>query len=187
MKKIFLLSSIFVLAIYLHGCLAVESKEYSFRLKSGNSGEGKIKYVNIMRTQDSLATIESDYQELITTYLNGNKPEDEMLGIKNVKKRLFEEDNRLCGEITFDFEDLSKLKFYNYNNKVWCYYISANALNIFGGNETYFLSNGTFGGELFPVVFWEGDQKKFEIKTSITQPSDNTSSMLEIWKKNDGK
>jgi hypothetical protein len=166
----------------LQGCLTFEAKEYSFKLKDGNSGEGKIKYINIMRTKDSLGSVESDYQSLIETYLKGNKPEDEFMGVKNVKKRLFEEDNRLCGEITFDFEDITKIKFFNYKDKVWCYYIGSAQMNIFGSSESYFSSNGTYGGELMPVVFWDDNQKKFELKTVSTEPSDNTTSLLDIWK-----
>ena len=187
MKKIFLLSSIFVLVIYFQGCLAVETKEYSFKLKDGNSGEGKIKYINIMRTQDSMSTIESDYQELLNTYLNGNKPEDELMGVKNVKKHLFEEDNSLCGEITFNFDDITKLKFYNYNSKVWSYFVGSATFNLMGAAEVYFSSNGTFGGETFPVIFWDESQKKFEIKTKLTAPSEKTTSLLDIWKEKGGK
>ncbi len=155
MKKILLASVLCILSLNLIGCLTVETKEYSFKLKKGNSGEGTIKYINIMRTDDSATTIENDYDELINTFLKGNKPEDEMTGVKNVKKRLFEEDNHLCGEITFEFDDLSSLKFYNYNNDVWCYYLSS-GLGFFGGSEQFFSSNGKFGGENMPVIFWDG-------------------------------
>jgi len=170
------------LVISLQGCLTVETKEYNFKIKSGNSGEGKIKYINIMRTQDSLGSIDSDYQTLIDSYLKGSQPEDELLGVKNVKKRLFEEDNTLCGEITFEFDDITKLKFYNYKDKVWCYNLGSAGVNIFGNGETYFSSNGTYGGEFIPVIFWDNSQKKFEFKTTVTQPSEKTSSMLDIWK-----
>jgi len=138
MKKIILLAIAGILSLNLIGCLTVETKEYLFKLKKGNSGEGRIKYINIMRSDDSATTIENDYEELINTYLKGNKPEDEMMGIKNVKKRLFEEDNHLCGEITFEFDDITTLKFYNYNKDVWCYYIPTSSLSFFGGNEAYF-------------------------------------------------
>jgi hypothetical protein len=187
MKKLFIIFSAVFILFYLQGCLAVETKEYSFRLKSGNSGEGKIKFINIMRSQDSLSNAEQDYQELVNSYLNGYKPEDEMLGVKNVKKRLFEEDNRLCGEITFEFDDITTLKFYDFNNKVWSYYIGSSAFNLMGAAEKYFSSNGTYAGDNFPVIFWESRQKEFEIKTSSTEPSEKTEGLLEIWKQKGGK
>lgn len=166
----------------LAGCLTVETKEYSYDLKSGNSGSGKIKYINIMRTDDSASTIEADYQDLITSYLKGNKPEDEMLGVKNVKKRLFEEDNHLCGELTFDFDDITSLKFFNYNGKVWAYNLSSNSMGLFGGNESYFSSNGTFGGENMPVIFWDSKDKEFEFKTTVSQNDKKNTGLLNIWR-----
>jgi len=181
-KKLLVLLLLFFAGWYLQGCITVETKEYRLTLKSGYSGEGKIKYINIMRSEDSLGTIESDYNGLIDDYLNGNKPEDEFLGVKKVKKRLFEEDNKLCGEMTFEFDDITKIRFYNYDNKVWAYYIAAISPGIFAGSETYFSSNGTYAGESFPVVFWNNDQKVFELKTSLAEPSKNNISLLELWK-----
>ncbi|MCI0448614.1 MAG: hypothetical protein L0Y79_02370 [Chlorobi bacterium] len=187
MKKLSFLLILALLTTGLMGCLTVETKEYSFKLKKGNSGEGRIKYINIMRSEDSATTIENDYDELINSYLKGNKPEDEILGVKNVKKRLFEEDNHLCGEITFEFDDITTLKFYKYKDDVWCYHIPASGFGIFGGSESFFSSNGTYGGENMPVVFWSGKGKEFEFKTTVYQPDPKNVSLLEIWKKNDGK
>jgi len=173
-----------ILALNLAGCLTVETKEYSFKIKGNSGGEGKIKYINIMRTEDSSSTMESDYNELITNYLNGGKPEDDLSGVKNVKKRLFEEDNTLCGEITFDFNDIKTLKFFKYSDKAWCYYINSNSFGFFGGNEAYFSSNGTYGGENMPVIFWDSDQKEFKFKTTISQNDKKNISLVEIWRKN---
>jgi hypothetical protein len=132
-----------------------------------------------MRTDDSAVTKEMDYDDLMNNYLNGKKPEDEMTGVKNVKKRLYEEDNHLCGEITFDFDDITTLKFYNYEGKVWAYGLTNNS--IFGGAESYFSSNGSFGGETLPVIFWDGREKKFSFKTVVSQNDKKNESLLEIW------
>ncbi len=182
MKKSLSYIFFFMLSISLTGCLTVETKEYSYKLKDGKSGSGKIKYINIMRSDDSSTTIEADFQDLITSYLKGNKPEDEMTGVKNVKKRLFEEDNYLCGEMTFDFDDITTLKFYNYNGKVWAYNLSANSMGLFGGNESYFSSNGTFGGDNMPVIFWDQKNKEFEFKTTISQNEKKNTGLLNLWK-----
>ena len=64
--------------------------------------------------KDSLSTPETDYQDLIDSYFKGDKLSEELPGIKNVKKKLYEEDNQLCGELTFEFDDITKLKFYKY-------------------------------------------------------------------------
>lgn len=133
MKRSFIHIFLFVLAASFAGCLTMESKEYSFKLTDGKKGSGKIKYINIMHTMDSASTPEAEYEDLVTNYLNGKKPEDEMLGVRNVKKRLFEEDNQLCGEITFDFDDISTVKFYRYKDLIWAYSLGGGSL--FGGNE----------------------------------------------------
>lgn len=169
------------MAVNLIGCLTVETKEYSFKLTKGNSGEGKIKYINIMRTLDSAGTIEADYDELINSYLKGNMPENEMQGVKNVKKRLFEEDNHLCGEITFEFDDIKTLKFYNYSNKTWAYHVGGASLNLFGSSETFFSSNGTYGEVNMPVIFWDNDENEFNFKTVTSQNETKTESLLGIW------
>ena len=186
MKKIFLFLVIFTASLSLIGCLTVETKEYSFKLKKGNSGEGKIKYINIRRTMDSTSSIEADYDELINSYLKGSMPENEMSGVKYVKKRLFEEDNQLCGEITFEFDNIETLKFYNYKNKVWAYNLGG-SVSLFGSNETFFSSNGTYGEANMPVIFWDDNEKTFEFKT-VTPPGEvSMESLLGMWRKKEGK
>lgn len=181
MKKLLLLLIIVVAAMNLVGCLAVETKEYYFKLNKNNSGEGKIKYINIMRTIDSAGTVDADYDELINSYLRGQMPENEMMGLKNVKKRLFEEDNHLCGEITFEFDDITTLKFFNYKNTVWTYYLGASG-GLFGNNEVYFSSNGTYGEANMPVVFWPSAEKEFRFKTTAAPTETQKESLLGTWK-----
>lgn len=187
MKKTFLLLAVIVLAINLTGCLTVETKEYSFKLNKGSSGEGSIKYINIMRTIDSAGSIDADYDELVGSYLNGTMPENELQGVKNVKKRLFEEDNHLCGEITFEFDDIKTLKFYNYKNLAWGYYISASSLGMIGSSEQFFSSNGTYGEANMPVIFWDNGEKEFIFKTTMSQSEERKESLLDKWKEANNK
>lgn len=182
MKKILLLFVIVICSANLIGCLAVETKEYYFKLNKDKSGEGTIKYINIMRTVDSAGSVDADYDELINSYLRGTMPENEMMGVKNVKKRLFEEDNHLCGEITFEFDDITTLKFFNYKNSVWAYYLGSSSMGLLGGSETYFSSNGTYGEANMPVIFWTNAEKEFRFKT-VSPPSETVKeSLLGTWK-----
>jgi len=180
MKKTLFIFLIAVFAVYIQGCLVVETKEYTFSMKKNGSGEVTIKYINIMTdSKDSAGVPETDYQDLIDSYLKGHKLQEEFPEAKNIEKRLFEEDNQLCGEVKFEFDDITKFKFYKYKDKgPWCYYLSA---GMFGG-EQYFSSNGTYGGENMPVIFWDGGEKTFEFKTTVTQPAKNTMSLLDLWK-----
>ncbi len=184
MKKTVILLSLAYITLYFGGCLTIESKEYSFKLDKDKSGHGVIRYVNILSdNKDSVSTIDSDYQQLIESYLKGDQLKEDIVGAKNLKPRLFEEDNQLCGEVTFEFDDISKLKFYKYKDSgPWCYYLSAISMGLLGNSETYFSSNGTFGGENMPVIFWEGTQTEFNFKTTLTTPGKTTTSLLRMWK-----
>jgi len=182
MKKVLFIFLISVFSVYMQGCLTVETKEYTFKLKKNGSGEVTIKYINIMTdSKDSAGVPESDYTELISSYLKGSKIQEDYPNAKNIEKRLFEEDNQLCGEVKFEFDDITKFKFYKYKDKgPWCYYLSS-SMGMFGG-EQYFSSNGTYGGENMPIIFWDGGQKKFEFKTAVSAPSKSTMSLLDLWK-----
>lgn len=187
MRKIFPIILLAVFALYFQGCLTVETKEYSFKVKKDGSGEAVIKYINIMTdSKDSAGVPENDYRDLIDSYLKGDKLKEDYPTAKNIQKKLFEEDNQLCGEVKFQFDDITKFKFYKYKDKgPWCYYLSS-AMGMLGG-EQYFSSNGTYGGENMPVIFWDGSEKSFEFKTTVTQPAKNTMSLVELWTKNSGK
>lgn len=182
MKKIIPVLLLTALAFYFQGCLIVETKEYTFKIKKDGSGEAVIKYINIMTdSKDSAGVPEKDYEDLINSYFNGDKLQEDYPNAKNIRKRLFEEDNQLCGEVKFDFDDITKFKFYKYKGKgPWCYYVTSTT-GMFGG-EQYFSSNGTYGGADMPVIFWDGKEKKFEFKTTVSQPSKNTMSLLDLWK-----
>ncbi|RPI18147.1 MAG: hypothetical protein EHM58_06380 [Ignavibacteriae bacterium] len=182
-KKIIFLAVITLGFMLLNGCLSVETKEYNFKIKKDGSGTGTIKYINIMSdNKDSVGAAESDYQTLVDSYLKGDKLLEEFPGVKNMKKRLFEEDNQLCGEVTFDFDKLTDMKFYKYKDSgPWCYYLGMSANNMFS-SESFFSSNGEYAGQNMPVVFWESNTKDFKFKTTLTAPGEKTISLLDLWK-----
>lgn len=192
--SIFFLTILFFVSSFI-GCLTYETKEYLYKLDKGNAGHGIIRYINLMSSavNDTANDPESDFQELYDSYYTGDKIEEELGGAKNLKKRLYEEDNRLCGEVSFDFDDITKIKFYKYkvtgNNtnleesSFWCFYLSAGiGMGMMGNYENYFSSNGTYGGENMPVIFWKGNQNEFKFKTTITSPGKSTTSLLKNWR-----
>ena len=89
-------------------------------------------------------------------------------------KRLFEEDGVLCGEVIIDFDKLSAVGLYQYDNK------SPYMFNVgtFLDSETYLKSNGEFGGDIMPVVFWPKSLKTFSLTTFINEPDETTISLL---------
>jgi len=51
-------------------------------------------------------------------------------------------------------------------------------------SEAYVESNGQYGGEVMPAVFWSRKQKKLTLTTSVTKPDETTVSLLKNYKKN---
>jgi hypothetical protein len=93
-------------------------------------------------------------------------------------KRFFEEDGVLCAEIVFEFDDLAAAKLFQYNDKgpyMYC-------LNCTLEMETFESSNGSYGSEVMPVVFWEEDLDVLDMVTSISPPDETTVSLLDKYK-----
>jgi len=167
------------LPFLLAGCLTCERKEYTIRLTGENSGRLTIKYVNIFSSMiDSTGELSSDYAELMDLWLNGEKLERDFPQAKKVKKRLFEENGTLCGEVTMEFDDISKIHLFRYLAK-GPYMFSMSGVNDDG--ETFVQSNGEFGGEKMPVIFWPEDARTLRFSTKIATPDSTCVSMLERW------
>lgn len=162
--------------LFISSCLTVEKKEYVFELKDSNSGTLKIKFYNIMSMKDdALDVSDSDFEELVTNYIDGNEVELDYETAIVRGKRLFKEDGVLCGEVIIDFEDLNSVGLYQYDSK------SPLMFNVgsFLDSETYLKSNGEFGGDVMPVVFWPKSLKTLKLTTYITDPDETTISLLD--------
>jgi hypothetical protein len=164
MRRLLIILSILLLSLSLNGCLTVESKEYRIKLKSDHSGEATIKFVNIMSEADDTVDISNDdFQQLMEFYIQGNQLENENPGFHNVKKRMFEENDVLCGEIAFSFDSLAAVRIFKYDGDSPFMYAVGSPLS----SEQYVESNGLLAREWMPVVFWPKDSKELYIKTKI--------------------
>lgn len=175
MKKIRAFVLFIVAAIVMTGCLTVEKKEYTFQLKDNNSGTLTIKFINIMSMKDdALDVSQNDFEELVTNYIEGNEIEMDYEKAMVRSKRLFEENGILCGEVIIDFNDLASVGLYQYDSK------SPLMFNVgsFLDSETYLQSNGEFGGEVMPVVFWAKSLKTLTLSTYITEPDETTVGLI---------
>ncbi|MBN9400082.1 MAG: hypothetical protein J0I17_07900 ['Candidatus Kapabacteria' thiocyanatum] len=159
------MTMVLIVAIFLTGCLTVEKKSYKITMTGEQSGKCTITYYNIVSTKDDGKDISfKDYAELVTDYLEGTKLEDELVGCRNVTKRLYTQGDKLCGEISFDFDSLSTVRMYRYNAAApLMMYVSGLS------NETYATSNGTWGGERMPVVFWAANAKELTLQNTVTE------------------
>jgi len=179
MRRILLLFTIGVFALFLSSCLTVEKKQYTFELTGKDSGKLTIKYINIMSNVDSAGVTEiKDFQELLDTYVKGTKIEETYPNAKNFSKRLFEENGVLCGEVSMDFPDLTAARLYQLDKKSpYMFYASS------VDGETYLESNGTYGGEFMPVVIFSNSMKKLVVTTSVSKPTEESYvSLLKLYK-----
>ncbi len=168
MKKVVVWTTIIVLALVMFGCLSAERKEYTWNIKSDGSGNGKIVWRGLFstgNTEDQDATAD-DFVSLINDYLDGTTLEDENPGYTNIKKRLFVERGKLCGEMTFEFNSLSDIGFYQYHGEGPVMFL----LN--AADETFIETNGDWAGEEFPVIFWPDDKKEYTLVTTLGDPDD---------------
>lgn len=168
-----------LLAVVMTGCLTVEKKEYTFQLKDNNSGTLTIKFINIMSMKDdALDVSQNDFEELVTNYIEGSEIEMDYQKAIIRSKKIFEENGILCGEVIIDFKDLTSIGLYQYDSK------SPLMFNVgsFLDSETYLNSNGEFGGEIMPVVFWPKSLKTLTLSTYITDPDESTVGLLTEYK-----
>ena len=179
MRPLVTLPFVFLLAFHFAGCLTVENKEYRIKLRSDNSGEATIKFVNIMSEADDTVDISNDdFQQLIEFYLQGNQLEKENPGFHGVKKRLFEEGGFLCGEISFTFDSLGSVRLFRYDGDSPYMYAVGSPLS----SEQFVESNGVLAREWMPVVFWAKDAQELYIKTKVVSEVSFQHSLLKNFK-----
>jgi len=171
-RSLRLFSSLIVLSALLTGCLTAEHKEMRLRLnEDGKSGSGVILFTNISSEPGDTADVsKEDFNTLITEYYQGRRIETEHKGMKNVKKRLYKIEGKLMGEITFDFDDVSDLGIYRYQDQgPYMYYTIADGFFTSGQYEA---SNGSYGGEKMPIIFWEPNQRELYYKMTMSTPQE---------------
>lgn len=178
MKKYYLgWIGVIITVLFLSGCLTCEKKEYTFEFTGKDSGRLTIKYINLMSTmEDTMDISEEDFTSLITDYYEGTELENEFPDATVVGKRLFEENGVLCGEIVLEFADLATGHLYQYKGKGPIMY----CLSCFAIDSEYFNeSNGEYGGDVMPVVFWDQELKTLTLSTDVTFPDTTTISLLD--------
>jgi len=176
MKKSNVLIAVMVgVVFFISGCLTCEKKEYTFKIKGDKSGELTIKYINIMSTMDdTLDVSEEDFMSLVNDYVMGTTAENDYPDARVKDKRLFEENGVLCGELVLEFDDFTAAKLYRYKGEgpyMYC-------LNCALDSETLEESNGEYGNESMPIVFWESNLKTLKLTTVVTAPDETNISLL---------
>ncbi len=182
MKNLLVLFTLVAVLIFASGCLTVEKKEYTFTINKDKSGTLTIKFINIISIMDDETDVsQEDFNDLIYTYYEGGEFESVFPNARLVNKVLFEENGQLCAEVRFEFDDYRDANLYVYSKKSPYMYSLCGFLDA----ESYETSNGEFGGENMPVVFWSEKLKELHLTTTITQPDETTVGLLD--KYNDWK
>jgi len=183
-RKLLPLLAVPAIVLLMSGCLTVEKKLYTFKFTEGDAGTLTIKYVNIMSVKDDTLNVSvEDFEELISTYIDGEEIELDFPYAQVVSKKLFEDEGVLCGEIVFEFEYLAAINLYQYKKSgpyMYC-------LNCSLDSETYEYSNGTYGEEIMPVVFWESDLPVLNLASGISYPDESMVSLLPLYEEWIGK
>ena len=181
-KSIILIVSLF-LVIALSSCLTVERKSYNMQLNKDGSGALTIDYYNIMaeisdgETKDDAKKY---YNELMNDYYNGDVIKKLYPKAVVTKKEFYEKDGKLCAQVVLSFKNIAEVGFYKKEKKGDIMF--ALCASVF--SETYVTSNGTYGGETMPVIFWGNKSKQINFITSIMPPSEKTMSLLPLYNEN---
>ncbi len=174
------LVTLIVLTLALSSCLTVEKKEYTFEMTGENSGKLTIRYINILSVMDEgKDETAEDFAEVLERYIHGSQIAGDYPGATNIRTRLYEQNNQLCGEVTMDFPSLSAARLYQYDrNSPVMMSISA-AFD----SETFVSGNGTYGNDYMPVVFWPAGTKRMTVTTQVSAPDETSLSLVEEYRK----
>ncbi len=183
-RLIYSVVCLIVFSFVVSGCLTVEKKEYKIHLTGKTSGNGTIKYVNILSQKENEKDVSmKDFAELITDYIQGDKVNNDFQGIKIINKKVFEENGVLCAEFSFEFDSLKHMKIFQYDKDSPYMLLIQNSYS----SEAYDSSNGEYNLDSLPIIFWKKGTKDFEWKTKLTSDLSNTVSLLDqykAWEKN---
>lgn len=170
MRMTLCIAACLLILFVFSGCLTVETKEVRIKLLSGHSGEASILFRNIeSESNDSTTVGHQDFRELVESYLQGKQLEHDNPGARNVHKRLFEQEDMLVGEMRLSFDSLATVRLFKYDrSSPYMMFLGTPSTN-----EILVETNGTFGGDQMPVIFWPADTREFYVKTKA-HPGEGT-------------
>lgn len=178
-RFLFLALALIAILVLIPGCLIVETKEYHITLKNGVSGEARLVFNDIQsETDDTVDVSKTDFNQLIDLYLHGSQFERDNPGYKNVEKHLYEMDGKLNGEVTFGFDSLAVMRIFQYDGDGPLMYFVGSPLS----SEVMVETNGTYGRDWMPLVFWPKGTKELYIKTRVVSQGSYHRPLLALFK-----
>jgi hypothetical protein len=171
------------ISVLISGCLTAGHKEMRVSLNpDGRSGTATVLFSRIHSeaTSDTSDLTKDDFNSLITEYYQGSKLSVMFPNISNIKKRIYLDGNELMGEMTFSFSDIADLGFFRYQGTgPFMYYTLADG---YFSSGTFEASNGSFGGDKMPFIFWDASTRDFFVKVALSQAQAPERSLVAQWK-----
>ena len=169
----------FAASLLLAGCLTAERKVITLQVNPDGTGSGTIVFYNLKSMQeDESDRAHIDYARLVDTWLHGDEFEQANPALYNVQKKLFASGKQLNGEVSFDFYHYADIGLYRHNDVgQWMYYANLNTSEI----EQFDTTNGQFGGDYMPVIFWPEEATIFEITNKFETEGRPEQSLLPLY------
>lgn len=173
-----------IIILILSSCLSFEYKTYTFEFTSQNSGTLTIEYINITSIKD-IPNCEhdnsfADFEELVFSYLVGNRIESDYPEARIIKKELFEQDEKLNGRIVIEFDNLEAVRLYRYSRRSPTMFNVSSAID----GEHYVSSNGEIGKTAFMnIVFFDPRLKTLTLKTKNANTESAGVSLVDHYRK----
>ena len=178
-RPLFHLLALFSALALLPGCLIVDTKQYHITLRTGGTGEARIVFNDIQsETDDTVDVSKVDFNQLIDLYLHGSQFERDNPGYRNVEKQLYERDGKLSGEVRFEFDSLAVMRLFRYDDGGPIMYFVGSPLS----SEIMLETNGTYGRDWMPIVFWPKGTTELHIKTRVVSQGSYHKSLLALFK-----
>ncbi len=181
MKKSYLkIAVIALLSVFMASCLTVEKKQYSFTVKKDGSGSGTIKFINIVSQDDEDKDVSfEDFGELMNDYYEGEQFETDHPNMTVTDKKLYEENDVLCAEVSFTFTHIDSIGFMKFEDcscAPLLYYLGSLS-------ETFNSTNGTYLGENtnMPFIKWGGKETKLNFETIVQENLSDCRSLLDLY------
>jgi hypothetical protein len=181
MKRTPLLILVFALiALITSGCLNIEKKHYTVHLRDNGGGTATVKYINIVSSKEDDKDVSmKDFATLITDWMKGDKLDDEFADAEVTDKKLYVENDMLIAEVKLEFDSLSALGLYQYNEE-------SPYMRLFCSDfatAQFLESNGDYGGEDFPVAFWSNDARILKWTEKHMDDMSDAVSLVDEYKK----
>lgn len=168
-------------SVLFGGCLIASKKVLFLEVNPDGSGKGRVIYTEIssLKEDDYDRTLE-DYTSLTTDWLHGTEFSDRYRGTMNIERRLFELGGALHGEASFTFDHYNDVGLYRHEETgPWMYYALRHTSNVEGFDST----NGIYGGDLMPVIFWPEETRTFRIVNRFDPGEAEVRSLLPLYRK----